>query len=152
MTIETIRIRNSIAFTLPHFRAFMLDVLESNRLIKDAEIALNELAVMVHKDGLGLFVVKDGERWTGAVILQLSETAFNPGCIVIHLYCKGAGSETRSELVQAMYNFATEGGYNDVIAIDTNNKPQAFGKLFSALGEPSILGNVFRFDLRESLL
>lgn len=152
MTVETIRIRNSIAFTLPDFKTFMLDVLGSNRMIKDPEIALNELAAMVHKDRLGLFVVKDGEQWTGAVIVQLSETAFNPACIVIHLYCKGAGAETRAELVQAMYNFATEGGYNDIIAIDANNKPQAFAKLFSALGETSILGCVFRFDLRESLL
>ena len=130
----------------------MLGVLKSNRMIKDPKAALEELSAMIHKDAMGLFVVRDGKRWLGAVICQLSETAFNPACVIIHLYCKDAGTEIRSELVQAMYNFAIEGGYNDIIAIDTNNKPQAFAKLFSALGETSMLGNVFRFDLRESLL
>jgi len=130
----------------------MLEVFKSNKMVKDPNAALMEIAEQIHIDDLGLFVTRDEKRWTGAVLCQLSRTAFNPACIVIHLYCKGSGKETRNELIQAVFNFAEEGGYNDIIAIDANNKSKGFGKMFEAWGTPTILGSMFHFDMTESLL
>ena len=152
MTVEIFRIRNNAAFLIEDFRNFMLKVFESNKLVKDPDAALAELASQIHLDILGLFVIRNEKEWTGAILCQHGRSAFNPACIVIHLYCKDAEPETGRELVQALYTFAQEGGYSDIIAIDTNNKAEAFSQLFSALGKPSTLGSVFHFDLDEGLL
>lgn len=150
--VEALRIRNNAVFLIKDFRDFMLKFFESDKMVKDPAGALAELAKKIHLDALGLFVTRDESGWTGAILCQHNSTAFSPACVVIHLDCKGGGAETRKLLVQSLYNFAKEGGYNEIIAIDTNDKPTGFEKLFGALGEPVVLGSVFRFDMDESLL
>jgi len=152
MTIQTMRIRNNAALMLPDFREFILQFFESDKMVRKPGQALVELATQIHKDNLGLFIAHDESGFTGAMLCQLSATAFNPGCVVIHLYCKRGGAETRNGLLAMMCEFAIEGGYNEIIAIDTNNKPMGFAKVFGAVGKPVKLGSVFRFDLEEGLL
>lgn len=152
MTIEILRIRNNAALLIEDFRDFILKFFESDKLVEDPGAAMLELARLIHLDGLGLFVTRDGRQWTGAILCQHNQSAFSPGCTVIHLYCKDAEPETRRELIQALYTFAQEGGYSSIIAIDTDNKAEAFSQLFSAVGKPTVLGNMFHFDMDEGLL
>ena len=129
----------------------LIKMMGSNKMVKDPQKAVLELATRIHLQDLGLFVVVDGDEWKGAILCQRSRTQLNPATVVLHIYVEG-GAEPRNLLVEALFNYAKEGGYNDIIAIDTNNKPKAFGKLFGSLGKPTKLGDVFQFDMTESLL
>jgi len=123
----------------------------SNKLVKDPVKASLELCMRITLEDLGFFVAGDDGDWTGALLAQRSRTELNPATVVLHLYVTG-GDEVRNALLTELVDYAKEGGFEDIIAIDTNNKPQAFGKLFSVAGTPTKLGEVFHFDINESLL
>ncbi len=129
----------------------MVKAMTTNKLVKDPVKASLELCMRITLDDLGFFVAgKDGE-WTGALLAQRSRTELNPATVVLHLYVTG-GDRVRSALITELVEYAKAGGFEDIIAIDTNQKPQAFGKLFSVAGTPTTVGEVFHFDINESLL
>lgn len=150
---KALRVRDSAAFQIPHVRAFLERALATDKLIQDVPAAIKELESIGDRADLGVFLVGDLEKgdWRGMLFAQSSGSAFNPACVVIHFYNEG-DDDDRSALIRALYRFAEECGNTRIVGIDTNDKPRAFGKLFAALGSPSYGGQVFIFDMQDSLL
>lgn len=150
---KAFRVRDPAAFKIPEIRDFVTKALETDRLIKDVPAALEELKQVASRDDLGVFLIgdRDKQEWRAFMFAQSSASAFNPACVVIHFY-NGGDNEDRVAMVRALDSFARQMGHETIIGIDSSNKPRAFGKLFSSLGAPEYGGQVFIFDMRESLL
>ncbi len=150
---KAFRVRDPAAFDIPEIGNFVERALASNRLIRDVPAALEELKGSVERSDLGVFLVGDMDKqdWRGFIFAQASGSAFNPACVVIHFFNEG-DADDRSALVRALDSFAREMGHDTIVGIDTNDKPRAFGKLFASLGAPEYGGQVFIFDMTESLL
>lgn len=151
MTVNTIRITSIEELKSPEIQQLLLKTMSSNKLVRDPVKASLELAMRIAHEDLGLFIAGEDDELTGCILVQRSRTELNPACIVLHLYVTG-GERVRNALLGELLDYARDGGFTDIIAIDTNNKPNAFGKLFSVAGSPTKLGDVFHFDMNESLL
>jgi hypothetical protein len=150
---KAFRVRDPAAFDIPEIRVFVERALASNRLIRDVPAALEELKQIADRPELGLFLVGDmgKQDWKGMVFAQSSASAFNPACVIIHFFNDG-DADDRGALIRALDSYARETGHDTIVGIDTNDKPRAIGKLFASLGAPKYGGQVFIFDMKESLL
>ena len=150
---KAFRVRDPLAFDIPQIKGFVERALATNKLIRDVPAAVEELKQQVSRADLGVFLVGDMDThdWRGMLFAQASRSAFNPACVVIHFVNEGDDND-RGALIRALDSFAREMGNDTIVGIDTNNKPRAFGRLFSSIGAPEYGGEVFIFDMRESLL
>lgn len=148
---ETYRLYRNEALQIPEIYELIHTAFSSNVMVEDPDEAVNEISQQLHRPELGLFIVGDEEAWQGVALAQWSPSAFNRGCVVIHFFNRG-DKEARTALMEALVGYAREGGYDKLIGVDTNNKPQAYARLFSAVGEPVFTGQVVVFDMNESLV
>lgn len=149
--IEIIRVRDPEAFLLPGFQALMLECMESNKLVREPEKAVLELAACVHRDDIGLFLAGKKNDWKGVLLAQWGKSALTPGCVALHIYSKG-GPKVKDALMQACVDYARLGGYDRIIGMFQDTHKKALMRMFNALGEPVDAGQMIVFDLNESLL
>ncbi len=152
--MKAYRVRDSALFQVPEIREFLKVALGSSILIEDVPAAMQELQMSLSRDEIGLFMIGDQEAqdWYGMFLAQWSYSAFNTACVVIHFYNQGSNSEARAVMLRALDRFTRDGGFTKIIGMDTNHKSQAFGRLFSSIGEPRYGGETFIFEIDGGLL
>lgn len=141
------RVRRSEILDLPSVRGLVYDALATNSLVHDPVAALADVQRFVEVPQLGLFVVHEGGRFVGAALAQIPTTALSPrACNILHFFMEGSVA-ARSALVDAVVAYAREEGYDQLLAVDMNDRPKAFARLFRRAGTPAHVGQVFTFDL-----
>lgn len=141
------RVRRPEILDLPSVRGLVYEALATNSMVGDPLEALRDVQRYIEVPQLGLFVVHEGGRFVGAALAQLPTTALSPkACNVLHFFMQGS-AEARAALVDAVVAYAREAGYDQLLAVDMNDRPEAFARLFRRAGAPSRVGQVFTFDL-----
>lgn len=147
MTDTTLlHIVNPRTFLIPDFQTFMLKALATSPLIPDAWAALLELSDVLHDPTLGLFAVMEGNQFVGMTIAHNNSSALSPGCGVLHFYNKGSAA-ARKALVEALIGFAKAGGHTKIWGVDINQSPEAFARLFKAIGPATSVGDMMGFEI-----
>jgi hypothetical protein len=146
-----LRVLNPRAFLIPDLNAFLVTALASSPLTEDPESALLELVDLVQHPALGLFVVRESNKYVGFALCENNSSALSPGCMVLHFYSPNA-PEARKSLLDAIADFARGGGHTKVWGFDVNCKARSFARMFKALGAPTVRGQIFEFDLTEGEL
>lgn len=142
--IETIRVRNPLAFEIP----------EIQQLIDDAFANVTNKAVKrlapdsVTEDNVGFFLAKIDGVWKGMAWVQNSTIDDDRTALVVHLFCRRAGRGVREALVKAVVDFAKEGGMETLMAWDINRKARAFQRIFKSAGPSKEVVRAYEFDLR----
>jgi hypothetical protein len=140
-----LRISNPRAFLIPEIQGFILKSLATSPIMPDAEAALLELVNYIQLQIMGLFLVREGGKYTGLVIAENNPSALSPGCTVLHFYNEGSAN-TRKALIQAVIDFAEAGGFTKIRGIDINQRPEAFARLFRAAGPVKAIGGFYEFQ------
>ena len=144
-----LRVGSSAAFTLPQVRAFTIEALASNKLVRDPDAALTELGTLIDTDAVGTWIVFEQDAPVGLLVAYWNRSALGPGCGAQHFYNKGS-PRSRAALVDALIAYAREGGFDTVLGFDGNNKPQAFARMFKKVGKPVFSGAIVAFRMRSS--
>lgn len=147
METTLLHITNPRAFLLTDLASFMLKALSTSKLMPDAEAALIELADYMHIHERGLFVTKDSSGYVGMLIAENNRSALSPGCFVLHFYNRPGKPESRKLLISAAVAFAERGGQTKIRGFDQSQRPDAFARLFRAVGPAIPLGQGCEFDI-----
>lgn len=149
MTEPTLhRITSPRAFMLADIHNFIIKALVSSPIIPDAQAAVMELVEYIDRPIMGLFLVREGLKWTGLLLAENNQSALSPGCTILHFYNEG-GAESRKLLIQVATAFAGSGGFTKIRGVDISHSPAAFARLFKAAGPAVELGQLFEFQLPE---
>lgn len=131
---------------IPSVWAFVHQAVSTDVLVVDVDAAMAELEGAVANPAFGLFLATNGKEWGACALAYWSYSAFNSACIVIHFYSRGDPA-TRGALLVRIAEFAREGGFSRIISADTNERPDAFMRLFRSVGEPIKVGSTVVFEL-----
>lgn len=148
MEPKLIRVQNPRAFLVPEFNTFIAKALGTSPFIGDPQQAIFELVNHIEKPQLALYIVIEGIELTAMALAECSGSTFSPGCLVRHFYNEGS-NEARKLLIDSIVEFTQNSGASRIFGVDINQKPRAFGKLFSAAGPATAKGTFFEFDLSE---
>lgn len=151
MTVEVFRITKPEEIELPGVGEFLRLAIATNTLVRDVEAAIDELKTLAPLPITGLYIVNADGKWTGMAFCMLDYSAFSRACLIVHCYT-GAHAPTRRALMQTAADFARGGGMDRIYGFDINDSPEAFQRLFRAVGKPIKSGIVVVFDTTAGLL
>lgn len=148
--IEILRIRNGLAFNLPSLDAMMRRALASDPLIVNVNDAMKEIRGQLGDENFALFVAQENGTWAGALLAGYGRSAFNRGCVVLHVHNEGS-REALNAMVEALVEYARDGGYDRIIGMDMNAKPRGFKRLFGRFAKRSQLtGEIHVFHVGDA--
>lgn len=151
MSLELFRITKPEEIELPGVGEFIRTVLDTNSLVRDVEAAVEEVKAQVHLPEYGLFIVHADGRWAGLLLCLINRSAFNTACLIVQFY-SGGHTATRRALMQCAADFTRAYGMDRIIGMDMNDSPEAFQRLFRAVGQPIRAATVVVFDTTTSLI
>lgn len=139
------RVTSPRAFMLADLQSFVIKALASAPTMPDAHAALLELVEYIDQPAIGLFLVRQDDKFVGLALVENNFSALSPGCHVLHFYNVG-GAASRKLLIQAVIAFSQAGGLNKIRGFDINNRPAAFARLFRAAGPARELARIYEFE------
>lgn len=139
------RVTSPRAFMLADLHQFVLKALSTSPIIADPQAAVLELVEYIDQPAIGLFLVRDGVKFTGLALCENNFSALSPGTHVLHFYNE-KDTASRKLLIQAVIAFSRAGGLNKIRGFDINNQPEAFARLFRAAGPARELARIYEFE------
>ncbi len=146
--IETIRVRNPMAFEIPEIQELMTDAFANvtNKAVK------SYAPESIEDPNVGLFLAKDTDtaEWKGMAWVRNSDRDDDRSALVIHFFSRRAGRGVREALVREVVNFAKAGDMETLMAWDINRKARAFQKIFKSAGPSKEVIRAYEFDLSQA--
>lgn len=146
---QVLRIRNELAFNLPSLDSIMRRALASDPLIVNVNEAMDEVRSRLGDERFALFVAQEDGAWTGVLLAGHGRSAFSRGCVVLHVHNEGT-RQSLDAMLEALVEYARDGGYDRIIGMDMNAKPRGFKRLFGRFSKRSRLtGEIHVFEVGD---